>query len=60
MGYVANYGYDMLRMQVANQVFTGDTNTNGVDDRREFVLTPAEPPGGPAVRHLTATRTSES
>ena len=42
VGYVANYGYDLLRMQVANQVFNGDTNANGVDDRREFVLMPAD------------------
>ena len=42
VGYVANYGYDLLRMQVANQVLTGDTNANGIDDRREFVLTPAD------------------
>jgi Carboxypeptidase regulatory-like domain len=36
VGYVANYGYDLLRMQVANQVLSGDTNRNGVDDRTEY------------------------
>jgi hypothetical protein len=49
IGYVANYGYDMLRMQVANQVLNGDTNANGIDDRREFVLTAG---GLPAVRQF--------
>ena len=34
VGYVANYGYDLLRMHVANQVLPGDTDHNGVDDRR--------------------------
>ena len=43
IGYVANYGYDLLRSSVANQVLNGDTNGNGVDDRREFVITPANP-----------------
>ena len=32
-GYVANYGYDMLKIQVPNQVLNGDINGNGVDDR---------------------------
>jgi Carboxypeptidase regulatory-like domain len=49
VGYVANYGYDLLRMQVANQVLSGDTNANGVDDRREFVLTAG---GAPALRQF--------
>ena len=49
VGYVANYGYDMLRMRVANQVLNGDTNSNGIDDRREFVLTSG---GLPAVRQF--------
>jgi hypothetical protein len=39
VGYVANYGYDLLRNNVVNQVLNGDINRNGVDDRREFVLT---------------------
>jgi hypothetical protein len=49
VGYVANYGYDLLRMQVANQVLNGDTNANGIDDRREFVLTAG---GAPALRQF--------
>ena len=36
-GYVANYGYDMLKIHVANQVLSGDVNGNGVDDRLEYV-----------------------
>ena len=39
VGYVANYGYDLLRNHVANQVLNGDTNGNGVDDRLEYVIT---------------------
>jgi len=39
VGYVANYGYDLLKIHVANQVLNGDTNTNGIDDRREYVIT---------------------
>ena len=26
VGYVANYGYDLLKIHVANQVLNGDTN----------------------------------
>ena len=37
VGYVANYGYDLLKIYVANQVLNGDINGNGVDDRQEFV-----------------------
>jgi hypothetical protein len=39
VGYVGNYGYDMLRNNVVNQVLNGDLNRNGMDDRLEFVLT---------------------
>ena len=38
VGYVANYGYDLLRMRVANQVLPGDNSGNGSDDRRDYVL----------------------
>ena len=36
VGYVANYGYDLLKIHVANQILTGDVNGNGVDDRLEY------------------------
>jgi hypothetical protein len=36
VGYVANYGYDLLKIHVANQVLNGDVNGNGVDDRLEY------------------------
>jgi len=49
VGYVANYGYDLLRMYVANQILPGDTNGNGIDDRREFVITS---PANPALRQF--------
>ena len=39
VGYVANYGYDLLRMYVANQVLPGDTDRNGVDDRLQYITT---------------------
>lgn len=39
LGYVANYGYDMLKIRVPNQVLNGDSNNNGVDDRLEYVRT---------------------
>jgi hypothetical protein len=38
LGYVGNYGYDLLKIHVANQVLSGDTNGNGIDDRREYAL----------------------
>jgi hypothetical protein len=38
-GYVANYGYNLLKTHVANQVLSGDVNHNGIDDRREYVVT---------------------
>lgn len=39
VGYVANYGYDLLRNNPVNPVLNGDINRNGMDDRLEFVLT---------------------
>jgi hypothetical protein len=39
VGYVANYGYNMLRTHVANQVLSGDSDHNGVDDRLQYVTT---------------------
>lgn len=39
VGYVANNGYNLLKNYVANQVLSGDTNGNGVDDRLEYVTT---------------------
>jgi Carboxypeptidase regulatory-like domain/TonB-dependent Receptor Plug Domain len=39
IGYVANNGYNLLKNYVANQVLSGDANGNGVDDRREYVIT---------------------
>jgi hypothetical protein len=39
VGYVANYGYNLLKTHVANQVLSGDVNRNGIDDRREYVVT---------------------
>jgi hypothetical protein len=39
VGYIANYGYDILKTSVANPVLSGDINKNGVDDRLEYVTT---------------------
>jgi Carboxypeptidase regulatory-like domain/TonB-dependent Receptor Plug Domain len=39
IGYVANHGYDLLKIHVPNQVLNGDTNGNRVDDRLEYVTT---------------------
>jgi hypothetical protein len=39
VGYVGNYGYDLLKNYLANQVLPGDTNGNGIDDRREYAIT---------------------
>jgi hypothetical protein len=39
VGYVGTHGYDLLKIRVANQVLNGDINRNGIDDRREFVIT---------------------
>ncbi len=39
VAYVANYGYDLLKIHVANQIPSGDSNNNGRDDRNEFILT---------------------
>ena len=36
VGYVGNYGYDLLRNRDINQVLPGDINHNGVDDRLDF------------------------
>ena len=41
VGYVANYGRDLLKIHVANQVLSGDSNGNGINDRLEFVQQPA-------------------
>jgi hypothetical protein len=49
VGYVANYGYDLLKNHVANQVLSGDINGNGVDDRLDYVQTT---PSNPALRQL--------
>jgi len=37
VGYVANYGYDLLRSYDVNQVPSGDFNGNGVGDRLDYV-----------------------
>jgi hypothetical protein len=39
VGYVANYGRDLLKSHVPNQVLSGDANGNGIDDRLEYVTT---------------------
>lgn len=39
VGYVGAHGYDLLRNSNVNQVFHGDINGNGVDDRLEYVTT---------------------
>ena len=39
LGYVANYGYDLLRNFDVNQVSNGDTNQNGIDDRLDYART---------------------
>jgi len=39
VGYVGNHGYDMLRTVNVNQVLSGDTDKNGVDDRLQYVQT---------------------
>jgi hypothetical protein len=41
VGYVANYGYDLLKIHAANQVLTGDINGNGIDDRLEYATGPS-------------------
>jgi hypothetical protein len=38
-GYVGAHGYDLLRDSNINQVYHGDTNGNGMDDRLEYVTT---------------------
>ncbi len=52
VGYVANYGYDMLRMRVANQVLPGDTNSNGSRRSAGVRAHVRRPPGRPPVRRL--------
>ena len=39
VGYVANYGYNLLRTHVGNQVLPGDSDHDGVDDRLQYVTT---------------------
>jgi hypothetical protein len=42
VGYVGNYGYNLLRSHDANQVLPGDIDHNGVDDRLQYARsTPA-------------------
>jgi hypothetical protein len=38
VGYVGNYGYNLLRNHDADQVLPGDRDHNGVDDRLQYVL----------------------
>jgi hypothetical protein len=40
VGYVANYGYNLLKGFVANQVLSGDSDGNGVDDRLQYITMP--------------------
>ena len=51
VGYVANYGYDLLKIHVANQILNGDINGNGVDDRVEYATTT---PANAALRQFGA------
>jgi hypothetical protein len=37
VGYVGNYGYDLLRSSDVNQVLPGDRNGNGVSDRLDYL-----------------------
>jgi hypothetical protein len=39
VGYVANYGYNLLKNYVPNQVLNGDIDGNGMDDRLQYVIT---------------------
>ena len=39
VGYVGSHGYNLLRDSNVNQVYSGDINGNGVDDRLEYVTT---------------------
>jgi len=41
VGYVGNKGYDLLTVRDANPVLPGDVNHNGIDDRREYVISDA-------------------
>jgi hypothetical protein len=40
VGYIANYGYDLLKTAVPNQVLSGDSDRNGVDDRLQYITMP--------------------
>ena len=42
VGYVGNYGYNLLRDHDANQVLPGDIDHNGVDDRLDYARTPMD------------------
>jgi carboxypeptidase family protein/TonB-dependent receptor-like protein len=46
IGYVGNKGLDLLRTSDINQVLPGDNNHNGIDDRREYVLTNSQGAAG--------------
>jgi Carboxypeptidase regulatory-like domain/TonB-dependent Receptor Plug Domain len=39
VGYVANYGYDLLRTRVGNPVLNGDSDRDGMNDRLQYVVT---------------------
>ena len=39
IGYVGNKGMDLLNIVDIDQIPSGDINDNGIDDRREFVIT---------------------
>jgi hypothetical protein len=39
VGYVGNYGYDLLRNHDANQILPGDIDHNGIPDRLQYVTT---------------------
>ncbi len=39
IGYIGNKGVDLLNIVDIDQIQSGDINGNGIDDRREFVIT---------------------
>ena len=39
IGYIGNKGQDLLNIVDIDQIQSGDINDNGIDDRREFVIT---------------------
>jgi hypothetical protein len=45
IAYVGNKGVDLLTTSEVNAVVPGDRNQNGIDDRREYVLTPTTDAG---------------